>query len=70
MHYTLIIISILLILFFVYEYSSESFDTIKEKKTANEKYFTDNKNPTYEDYRDSVPGSSFVDYVKFKKEFM
>lgn len=69
MNYTLIIVSILLILFFVYEYSVESFDTVQEKKSANEKYFSNNKNPSYEDYRDAVPGGNFVDYTKYKKEF-
>jgi len=69
MNYTIIIIAVLLIVYFFWDYLHESFDTIQEKIDANKKYFANNKSPSYEDYRDSVPGGNFVDYSKYKKEF-
>lgn len=70
MNYTVTIIAVLLIFFLIMKSRRESFDTIQEKRDANKDYFSDNSKPTYEDYRSKVPGANFVDYNKYKKEFL
>lgn len=70
MNYTVTIIAILLIFFLIMKSRRESFDTIQEKRDVNKNYFQENSNPTYEDYRDKVPEANFVDYNKYKKEFI
>lgn len=63
-----LLIAAVIIIYFLFLKSKESFATNKERDDANRDYFEGSTNPSYEDYRDRVSGGNIVDYMKYRQE--